>query len=97
MPRPKSLRILQPSIPDSFDAFEYVEQEAMDAHAQQHGLTGKVGAFVNALWPTLFWMIIATIIMANVSPDWRSPDTAHKGQIMPPAPPAASATVQPCR
>ena len=74
-----------------------LNRDAMDAHAQRQGLTGKVGAFVDALWPTLFWLIIATIIMANIRPDWQSPDTAHKGQIMPPAPPAVSATYQPCR
>ncbi len=69
----------------------------MHADSLQQGLTGKTSGLFNTLWPTLFWLVIMAIVMTLVRPGWQSPETAHKGQIMPPEPPASTATVQPCR
>jgi len=68
----------------------------MNAVSPQQVSVGKASGFFNALWPTLFWLAVLTALAIS-RPDPRFAGTAHKGQIMPAAPPASTAAVRPCR
>lgn len=71
--------------------------ETMHTRSLQQGFMFRTSGFFNALWPTLFWLVVMAIMLMIARPNWQMPDTAHKGQIMPPAPPPSTTMAQPCR